>query len=59
MGCNMVRDLTPMPVVNFTHLQVAAIGLCARDARVQGFHVDCRTLAAENVPRAGKLRYDG
>lgn len=52
MGGNAVLDLTAMPAVVFTDPQVATVGLSEDLARAEGFEVDSRTLALENVPRA-------
>ena len=52
MGGNAVLDLTAMPAVVFTDPQVATVGLSEDQARAEGFEVDSRTLALENVPRA-------
>ena len=52
MGGNAVLDLTAMPTVVFTDPQVATVGLSEDQARAEGFEVDSRTLALENVPRA-------
>ena len=52
MGGDAVLDLTTMPAVVFTDPQVATVGLSEDQARAQGFDVDSRTLALENVPRA-------
>lgn len=52
MGADVVLDLSVMPAVIFTDPQVATVGLSENDAVVQGFEVDSRTLALENVPRA-------
>ena len=52
MGGDAVLDLTAMPAVVFTDPQVATVGLSEDQARADGFDVDSRTLALENVPRA-------
>ena len=52
MGEDAVLDLTAMPAVIFTDPQVATVGLSDADALAQGYEVDSRTLALENVPRA-------
>ena len=52
MGGDAVLDLTAMPAVVFTDPQVATVGLSEHQARANGFDVDSRTLALENVPRA-------
>ena len=52
MGGDAVLDLTAMPAVVFTDPQVATVGLSEDQARADGFNVDSRTLALENVPRA-------
>ena len=52
MGGDAVLDLTAMPAVVFTDPQVATVGLSEDQARADGFYVDSRTLALENVPRA-------
>ena len=52
MGGDAVLDLTAMPAVVFTDPQVAAVGLSEDQAKAEGFEVDSRTLALENVPRA-------
>lgn len=52
MGGDAVLDLTAMPAVVFTDPQVATVGLSEDQARAEGFEVDSRTLALENVPRA-------
>ena len=52
MGGDAVLDLTAMPAVVFTDPQVATVGLSEKDAVAQGYEVDSRTLALENVPRA-------
>ena len=52
MGGDAVLDLTAMPAVIFTDPQVATVGLSEIDAAAQGYEVDSRTLALENVPRA-------
>ena len=57
MGGDAVLDLTAMPAVVFTNLQVATAGLSEDQARARGFEVDSRTLALENAPRAGELRH--
>ena len=51
-GGDAVLDLTAMPAVIFTDPQVATVGLSENQARAEGFEVDSRTLALENVPRA-------
>ena len=52
MGGDALLDLTAMPAVIFTDPQVATVGLSEADAVAQGFEVDSRSLALENVPRA-------
>lgn len=52
MGGDDVLDLSAMPAVIFTDPQVATVGLSEDKARADGFEVESRTLALENVPRA-------
>jgi len=52
MGGDAVLDLSAMPAVIFTDPQVATVGLSEDKARADGFEVESRTLALENVPRA-------
>lgn len=52
MGGDALLDLTAMPAVVFTDPQVATVGLSEAEAVAQGFEVESRSLALENVPRA-------
>jgi mercuric reductase len=52
MGDDVTLDLTAMPAVTFTDPQVATVGLSEDRALAEGFEVESRTLALENVPRA-------
>lgn len=45
-------DLSIVPQVVFTDPQVASVGLTEAEAARQGFSVESRTLALDNVPRA-------
>ncbi|VAW53626.1 Mercuric ion reductase [hydrothermal vent metagenome] len=51
-GEDVAIDLSAMPAVVFTEPQVATVGLSEQQAKAQGFNVESRQLALENVPRA-------
>jgi len=51
-GGDAKLDLSRMPAVIFTDLQVATAGLSEAQARVRGFATESRTLTLDNVPRA-------
>jgi mercuric reductase len=51
-GGEATLDLSAMPAVIFTAPQVATVGLTETKAQQQGYAVDTRVLALDNVPRA-------
>ena len=52
LGGDEALDLAIVPAVVFTDPQVATVGLSEIAAQTQGYQVESRTLALDNVPRA-------